>query len=107
MRELMPWDAGDGLAAAFGDVAEIAASCRFGDCGHAVEPGCAVRAAVDDGSLPRERLEQWEALGRELAFQERKQNVHAMTEQKRRWKALSKSIQARSRQDGGKRSFFE
>ncbi len=107
MRELMPWDADGGLAAAFGDVAEIAASCRFRDCRHAAEPGCAVRAAVDDGALPRERLEQWEALGREMAFQERKQNVHAMIEERRRWKAVSKSVQARAKLDGGKRSWLQ
>lgn len=107
MRELMPWDAADGLADAFGDVAEIAGSCRFRDCRHAAEPGCAVRAAIEDGSLPRERLEQWEALAREIAFQERKQDVRALLEEKRRWKAVSKAIQARSKLGLDKRSCLD
>jgi ribosome biogenesis GTPase / thiamine phosphate phosphatase len=97
MRELLPWDAAGGLAAAFADVEELAASCRFRDCRHDAEPGCAVLAAAADGSLARERYEQWRALGRELAYLERKQNVHAMQEERRRWKAISKQARAISR----------
>ncbi len=97
MRELLPWDAAGGLAAAFADVAELAESCRFRDCRHATEPGCAVLAASEEGSLPRERLDQWRALERELAWLERKTNVHAMQEERRRWKAISKSARAASR----------
>lgn len=101
MRELLPWDASDGLAAAFADVEEIAANCRFRDCRHASEPGCAVIAAVADGSLPRERHEQWVALGRELAYLERKTNVHAMQEERRRWKAISKFARAHGKRREG------
>src|SRR6185295_6278213 len=97
MREFGLLDAEDGLAAAFADVEEAANSCRFRDCGHSTEPGCAVLAAIDAGSLARERLDQWTALRRELAFIQRKQDVRAMLEEKRRWKAANKSIRAREK----------
>ena len=97
MRELLPWDAAGGLAAAFADVAELAAACRFRDCKHASEPGCAVLAATGDGSLPAERLEQWRALEREMAWLDRKSNVQAMQAERRRWKVISKSVRAATR----------
>ena len=49
----------------FADIAELADTCRFGDCGHRGEPGCAVQAAVEDGDLSEDRLESWERLRRE------------------------------------------
>jgi ribosome biogenesis GTPase len=102
MRELLPWDAASGLAAAFADVEQLAAGCRFRDCRHASEPGCAVVAATAGGSLSRERYEQWQALGRELAYLERKENVHAMQEERRRWKAISKFAREISRRKGAR-----
>lgn len=70
LRELARWgEEGEaGLDAAFADVAALAASCRFGDCGHAGEPGCAVLEAVADGRLPADRLESWRTLRREQAW---------------------------------------
>jgi ribosome biogenesis GTPase / thiamine phosphate phosphatase len=73
IREIELWDADDGLSAAFADVEEVAAQCRFGDCTHRAEPGCAIRAALKDGSLPAARYESWTALQRELAYQARRQ----------------------------------
>jgi ribosome biogenesis GTPase len=66
MREVHLWLANDGLDAAFEDVAELAAHCRFSDCRHETEPGCAVRAALEDGTLARDRWERYRALGAEL-----------------------------------------
>lgn len=66
MRRIHLWLADDGLAEVFDDVEELAAQCRFSDCRHESEPGCAVRAALADGSLPRERWESFRALEREL-----------------------------------------
>jgi ribosome biogenesis GTPase / thiamine phosphate phosphatase len=66
MREVHLWLAGDGLAEAFEDVHELAAGCRFSDCRHETEPGCAVQAAVADGTLPRERWERFQDLRTEL-----------------------------------------
>ena len=67
MREVHLWVADEGLEAAFADIAELAASCRFADCRHETEPGCAVQAALEDGTLARDRWERYRALERELA----------------------------------------
>jgi ribosome biogenesis GTPase len=69
MREVGLVGDGEGLDRAFGDVAEIVAACRFGDCGHAADPGCAVTTALDSGALPADRWESYLKLQRELAFQ--------------------------------------
>jgi len=66
MREVHLWLADDGLEAAFPEIAEFAGSCRFADCRHETEPGCAVQAALADGTLPRERWDRYRALEREL-----------------------------------------
>ena len=81
MRELLPWADGSAVDAAFDDITALARECRFGDCGHAGEPGCAVRAAVDSGRLDPDRLEHYRRLGREAAFEERKRNKAAASEQ--------------------------
>lgn len=62
MRELQVWDLGEGLGAAFPEIDALAAGCRFRDCRHLAEPGCAVRAAVESGDLPEERLESYRKL---------------------------------------------
>ncbi len=67
LRALALWDADVGMERAFADVYGLALECRFRDCGHGSEPGCAVRAAVEDGSLPERRLESCLSLERELA----------------------------------------
>ena len=61
-------DAEEGLAHTFADVEELAAACRFDDCAHGTEPGCAVKAALEDGSLPLRRWESWRQLQREAAL---------------------------------------
>ena len=65
MRELQLWDASEGIDQAFGEIAELAANCKFRDCKHMNEPGCAVRGAVESGELAAERLESFHKLGRE------------------------------------------
>ncbi len=67
MREVHLWLADDGLAEAFADIDELAAECRFSDCRHDTEPGCAVRAALADGRLARDRWQSYRALQAELA----------------------------------------
>jgi ribosome biogenesis GTPase len=65
-------DTAAGLDRAFADVADLAAQCRFGDCGHDDEPGCAVAAALADGTLSARRLESWRKLHREVAVESRR-----------------------------------
>jgi ribosome biogenesis GTPase len=95
MREVGMVDGAEGLAAEFDDVETFASSCRFRDCNHEDEPDCAVRSALQGGSLGRDRLEQWRALRREAAYLARRDDVRARLEEKRRWKTISKSIRRR------------
>ena len=65
MRELGMWDAGEGLSTAFPDVEKFLGKCRFSDCKHESEPGCAVRAAIESGELDPARLESYMQLAGE------------------------------------------
>ena len=68
MRELGLFGANEGISAGFSDFEELFAGCRFSDCLHKTEPGCAVLAALEDGSLPCERWERYLAQKRESKF---------------------------------------
>ena len=70
MRELGMWDAGEGLSAAFADIEALAANCRFKDCTHRTEPGCAVLAALERGELSEARLLSYQKLRAENAWSE-------------------------------------
>ena len=84
MRELGLWgDEQEGLNQAFSDVLELAEGCRFSDCSHGREPGCAVRAAIEAGALTPERLQSFEKLQREQAHRARQASSAAQREQKR------------------------
>ena len=65
VRGLGLWEADTGIGAAFADIEEVAERCRFRDCGHEDEPGCAVRAAVESGEISEERFASYQALRRE------------------------------------------
>ena len=91
MRELQLWETGEGVAETFGDIEEIAGGCRFRDCRHREEPGCAVHAAVADGSLSEARLQSFHKLQDEQAYQARMQDQRAQLAEKRRWKTLTKA----------------
>jgi ribosome biogenesis GTPase len=72
LRELRLWELGEGLLQTFPDIAELAAGCRFGDCQHEAEPGCAVLAAVASGALSGDRLASFRKLCAEAAYAERR-----------------------------------
>jgi ribosome biogenesis GTPase len=76
IRAVGLWADAEAVAATFDDIDELAAQCRFTDCRHDGEPGCAVTAAVAAGDLPAERLESWRALEREAAATERRSDPH-------------------------------
>lgn len=67
MRELGLTDTSEGIDAVFDDIADLALQCRFSDCGHETEPGCAIRAALADGTIDMDRIERWRKLQREEA----------------------------------------
>ncbi len=91
LREVQLWSADDGIDEAFADVDELAAGCRFNDCAHRREPGCAVQAAIDEGRLPRERLQSYRALQRELARLARKQDARLRSEERKKRAAFARS----------------
>jgi ribosome biogenesis GTPase len=90
---------GDGLATAFADVDEFAASCRFGDCAHDREPGCAVREAVDGGVLDADRLESWRKLQREVAAHERRADPRAAAEHRASMRRFHKEVRRDTRRN--------
>jgi ribosome biogenesis GTPase / thiamine phosphate phosphatase len=85
LREIQLWSADEGIQDAFADVDELAAGCRFNDCAHMREPGCAVQAAIDEGRLPRERLQSYRALQRELKRLAMKQDARLRSEERKKW----------------------
>lgn len=101
MREIQPWAAGAGVAAAFGDVAAIAAQCRFRDCTHGPEPDCAVQAALADGSLDPARWQSYLRLGRATAHEVRRHDRQAQQQHKSHFKKLTKGLRQRVREKSG------
>jgi ribosome biogenesis GTPase len=97
MRELALWADEDALDATFVDVDGLARQCRFHDCAHDTEPGCAVREAVASGALDEDRLASWRKLQRELAFLARKQDVRLAHEERRKWARLSQQMKGTNR----------
>ena len=95
MRELQLWETGEAVAGAFADVESIGEGCRFRDCRHASEPGCAVHAAVAAGVLPQARLDSYRKLQTEQAFQATQQDERGRLEVKRRGKIGAKLLRNR------------
>jgi ribosome biogenesis GTPase len=98
MRELQLWDTGDAGNAAFGDVDALASACRFRDCRHRQEPGCAVLASVAAGTLAGWRLEGYHKLQDEQAHQSKQLDQRALIDEKRRARAGAKALQKRLRE---------
>ena len=100
MRELGLWDSEEGLSAAFDDIEALAARCRFGDCGHSNEPGCAVRAALEAGTLDKARWASFGKLRRELAFLESKEDPALRAARRRGWVQITKAQRAKGKLRG-------
>ena len=92
MRELQVWAFGDEEVAGFTDLEQLAQSCRFRDCQHHDEPGCAVLAAVEAGTLSADRLASYHKLQAELESQRQRQEATIRANPKRKWKPISRSI---------------
>ena len=95
MRSFTPWAQGIDVDRAFGEISALAFACRFADCKHESEPGCAVREGASS-----ERLEQWQKLQREVAWIESRDDPFAAQQRKRAWKQLHKAARAQRRSDG-------
>lgn len=94
MRELGLWDAGDGMSAAFADIESLATQCRFHDCAHNTEPGCAIIEALDSGVLDAARWTAYGKLQRELDFHSIKDDPKAQAESRKKRIRLNKGHRA-------------
>ncbi len=95
LRLVKLWADDDSLEATFADVDALARGCRFGDCRHDGEPGCAVRAAIDAGTLEPSRLRSWLKLQRELEAFAARHDPRLQAERQRRWRIIHKANRAR------------
>jgi putative ribosome biogenesis GTPase RsgA len=98
-RYLAAIEDGGGLAGGFDEVLDAAAACRFRDCRHAGEPGCAVTAAIDDGSLAEDRVRAYHKLEREVAAAELRTNPVTRLREKQRIRARTMALRARGKVD--------
>jgi ribosome biogenesis GTPase len=96
IRELQLWDSG-GIDEAFADVEELAAACRFNDCSHGTEPGCAVNAALASGELDQARYDSWRKLQRELRAIAVRSDARLRSEEKRKWQQRARDGRSRAR----------
>lgn len=90
MRELQLLDVENSVSASFEDVEEIASTCKFSDCRHKTEPGCAIKKAIEDGILSEERYISYLKLKKEAQYMETKLKTRTMLEEKQKWKNISK-----------------
>lgn len=97
LRELVPWDDERGIDITFADVNVLASECRFDDCSHHTEPGCAIRTAIANGDLDPARLRSYEKMQRELSYVEGRKRGKAAINSKRRWKDIAKASRPRER----------
>jgi ribosome biogenesis GTPase len=94
LRAVLPQDMGLAAERAFGDIEELAGACRFSDCGHAGEPGCAVAAAVAAGELSSERFAAWQRAEHDRVSFARRSDPAAVSEQRRHYRSQSRSLRA-------------
>ena len=92
MRELALYDDAEGVDTAYADVTALAADCRFRDCGHRTEPGCAVAAAIDDGPLDPARYSAWRKLQAEAHRQLLRVDARARAAEKARLRSFHRAI---------------
>lgn len=99
LRELGLWNASEAtIDLSFDSLSALAQNCRYRDCKHQSEPGCAVQAAIESGALDASRLTSYQKLQKEREYYERKQDKQKMTDTKKRWKSIHKSMR-KSRKD--------
>lgn len=101
MRTVLLWEGADGLEQTFDDVKTLAQECRFRDCTHEAEPGCAVHAALEADTLEADRLQSYRKLEREVRHHEARTNIQVRLAEQQRWKKIHR--EARRRPD--KRGF--
>ncbi|MFC9893073.1 ribosome small subunit-dependent GTPase A [Nocardia sp. NPDC127579] len=103
LRGIGLYDAAEGIEKTFSDIESLAADCRFLDCSHVTEPGCAVVAALESGALTQRRMDSYRKLIRENAWMESRTDKRIQAERTREWKSISKQ-QRRMYRERGSRS---
>jgi len=104
LRGVGLWDAQSGVGQVFAEIEQLAEDCRFHDCSHQAEPGCAVLAALADGTLPHRRLDSYRKLLRENAWIASRTDQRLRADMRREWKqrsAAGREMYERKRGGGG------
>ena len=97
LREAQLWEGQDALGNVFEDIEKLALSCRFSDCAHRTEPGCAIKAALVDGALEQKRFDSYRKLQRELRAIAAKSDARLQADERRKWKQIAVASRARMR----------
>ena len=95
LRAIELWDGDEGVSRTFADVEELAAGCRFADCRHETEPGCAVTLAVQHGELAQRRVDSHRKLQRELAYLAARSDARLQAERRKEWVKIHKAQRVR------------
>lgn len=103
LRGVGLWDAAEGISRTFSDIEQLAADCRFADCAHDAEPGCAVRAAVESGEVPERRVRSYRKLGKENAWMEARSDKRLQAERDKIWRGRAKEQRRMYRERGSRR----
>ena len=97
LREAQLWHGNEAIGVLFGDIEELARTCRFSDCAHDTEPGCAIKSALADGTLDQGRLQSYRKLLRELRSIEVRSSARLQIEERKKWKRLTTAARERAR----------
>jgi ribosome biogenesis GTPase / thiamine phosphate phosphatase len=97
LREAQLWEGQDALGSVFEDIEELALRCRFRDCAHRTEPGCAIKEALVAGTLEQKRLDSYRKLQRELGAIAAKSDARLQADERRKWKQIAVASRARMR----------
>ncbi|MCE5224152.1 ribosome small subunit-dependent GTPase A [bacterium] len=92
LREIQLWGDTAGLSSTFADIESLSQDCRFQNCQHESEPGCAVKDAIEKGKLPQERLDSYHKLQKELQYQSSRENYWELEARRKKWKMISKMV---------------
>ena len=92
--QFVPFDAATGVDTAFAEISELASGCRFDDCSHANEPGCAVREALEAGDLDPDRYAAYLALRRESTYHAAQSDARLRANETKKWKTIAKDSRA-------------
>lgn len=103
LRGVGLWDAAEGISRTFSDIEDLAAQCRFADCAHEAEPGCAVRAAIESGDVPERRLRSYRKLAKENAWMEARSDKRLQAERNQAWRGIAKEQRRMYRERGSRR----